>query len=106
MDYTPDKSSTGMEPNVAAGIAVLFGWISGLIFFLIEKDSKFVKFYGFQALILGLCFILTPIPIIGWLWGLLLLIMWIITLINAFTGKIFKIPVIGNIAAKQAGLEE
>jgi uncharacterized membrane protein len=105
MDYTPDKSSTGMEPNVAAGVAVLFGWISGLIFFLIEKDSKFVKFYAFQALIVGLCFILSPIPIIGWLWGLFLFIMWIIMLINAFSGRIFKVPVVGNLAAKQAGLD-
>lgn len=105
MDFTPDKSSTGMEPNVAAGLAVLFGWISGLIFFLIEKESKFVKFYAFQALIVGLCMILSPIPVIGWIWGILMLVLWIIMLINAFSGKIFKVPVIGNIAAKQAGLE-
>ena len=105
MDITPGKSSTGMEGNVAAGLAVLLGWLGGLIFFLIEKDSKFVKFYGFQNMILCLCMILAPIPIIGWLWGIFLLIMWVITLINAFSGKIYKVPVIGNLAAKQAGLE-
>ena len=105
MDFTPDKSSTGMEPNVAAGVAVLFGWISGLIFFLIEKESKFVKFYAFQGLILNISFILSPIPVIGWLWAIFALIMWIMCLINAFGGKIFKVPVLGNIAAKQAGLE-
>lgn len=105
MDYTPDKSSTGMDPNVAAGLAVLLGWLGGLIFFLIEKESKYVKFYAFQGLILGLCFILSPIPIIGWLWGIFIFVMWIITWINAFQGKIYKVPVLGNIAAKQAGLE-
>ncbi|MBN2081216.1 hypothetical protein JW859_03300 [bacterium] len=105
MDYTPDKSSTGMEPNVAAGLAVLLGWIGGLVFFLIEKDSKYVKFYAFQNIIVGLCFVLAPIPFIGWIWGLFILVMWIMTLINAFSGKIFKVPVIGNLAAKQAGLE-
>ena len=105
MDYTPDSSSTGMQPTVAAGLAVLLGWIGGLVFFLIEKESKYVKFYGFQNLILCLCFILAPIPFIGWLWGLFLFVMWVMTLINAFSGKIFKVPVIGNIAAKQAGME-
>jgi uncharacterized membrane protein len=63
-------------------------------------------------LVLGLCYfasVLAFIPILGWiivaLWDLLLFVIWIITLINAFSGKIFKIPVIGNIAAKQAGME-
>ncbi|MCH7471611.1 hypothetical protein IIA79_01475 [bacterium] len=94
-----------MDPNVAAGLSVLLGLIGGLIFFLIEKESKYVKFYAFQSLILSLCHILSLIPIIGWLWGLFILIMQIVALINAFSGKIFKVPVIGNIAAKQAGLE-
>lgn len=105
MEFTPDNSSTGLQPTIAAGLAVLLGWIGGLIFFLIEKESKYVKFYGFQSLILGLCFILSPIPIIGWIWGVFIFIMWVMTLINAFTGKIFRVPVIGNLAAKQAGLE-
>ena len=105
MDYVPDKSSTGMEPNVAAGLAVLLGLIGGLIFFLMEKESKYVKFYAFQAIILAICNIITPIPILGWAWGVLILVFWVITLINAFTGKIYKVPVIGNIAAKQAGME-
>jgi uncharacterized membrane protein len=104
MDYTPDKSSTGMEPNVAAGLASIM-WILGLVFFLIEKESKFVKFYGFQSMILGLSALLCAIPFLGWLYGLFVLVMWIMQLINAFGGKIFKIPVIGNFAAKQAGLE-
>jgi len=111
MNYTPDKSSTGMEPNVAAGVAVLFTWVSGLIFFLIEKESKFVKFYAFQGLLIGICYsasILVIIPVVGWiivpLWDLFLFVMWVICLVNAFGGKVFKVPVIGNIAAKQAGM--
>jgi len=116
MDFTPDKSSTGMEPTLAAGLAVLIlpgaCWIGGLIFFLMEKESKYVKFYAFQALCLGICYfasVLAVIPVVGWiivpLWDLFLFVIWIICLINAFSGKIFKIPVIGNIAAKQAGME-
>jgi uncharacterized membrane protein len=99
------KSSTGLDENVAAGLAVILGWIGGLVFFLIEKDSKFVKFYGFQNLILCLTMMLAAIPFIGWLYGIVALVFWVMCLINAFTGKIFKVPVIGNIAAKQAGLE-
>jgi len=106
MDYTPDKSSTGMEPNVAAGISLIFGWVSGLIFFLIEKDSKFVKFWAFQAILLSIVgIVLCIIPFVNFIGAPLYLVLWIISLVKAFTGKVLKWPVIGNIAAKQAGLD-
>src|SRR4030042_1866684 len=69
------KSSTGMEPKIAILIAYLFGWIGGLIIWLIEKENKFVKWNALQALILGItevvCIlvisvILGFIPFIGW----------------------------------------
>jgi uncharacterized membrane protein len=51
--------------------------------------------------------ILAFIPIIGWLIMLLLslglLILWILCVIKAFGGQRFKIPVIGDLAQKQAG---
>ena len=99
----PDKSSTGMEPNVAAGLACIV-WIAGLIFFLIEKESKFVKFYAFQNLIFGLTSVLIAIPFLGWLYGVVYLVVWIVQMVNAFGGKVWKIPIIGNIAAQQAGM--
>lgn len=106
MDYTPDKSSTGMEPNVAALVAVVFGWISGLIFFLIEKESKYVKFWAFQAIMLSIVgIVLCAIPFVNFVGGPLFLVLWIVSLIKAYNGKLYKWPVIGNLAAKQAGLE-
>src|SRR3972149_10557410 len=69
------KSSTGMEPKIAVLIAYLFGWIGGLIIWLIEKENKFVKWNALQALILGIVeaisvivftYILGWIPFIGW----------------------------------------
>jgi uncharacterized membrane protein len=102
MSLTPDKSSTGLEPNVAAGLAVLLGWVGGLVFFLLEKDSKFVKFYGFQNMITCLLAMLSPIPVLGWLLGIFVFVMWIMQLINAFGGKVFKVPIIGDMAMNQA----
>jgi uncharacterized membrane protein len=105
MDFIPDKSSTGMEPNVAAGVSVIFGWVSGLIFFLIEKESKFVKFWAFQAILLSVVgIVLCAIPFVNFVGGPLFLVLWIISLIKAFSGKVHKWPVIGEVAAKQAGL--
>jgi uncharacterized membrane protein len=41
----------GMQPNVAAGWSYVFGWISGLIFFFLEKQNRFVRFHAMQSII-------------------------------------------------------
>jgi uncharacterized membrane protein len=104
------KSSTGLQPNVAALLSYLAGFITGIIFFVIEKDNKFVRFHAMQSLILfgGLMvlqmvlvftivlIILVPILNIG------ALILWVILMIKAYNGEQFKLPVIGDIAEKNA----
>src|SRR5215212_6413112 len=47
------KSSTGLDENVAALLSYIAGWITGLVFFLIEKDSRLVRFHAMQSLILS-----------------------------------------------------
>ena len=103
------KSSTGMEENVAGLLCYLVGWVSGLVFFLIEKDSKFVKFHAMQSIIVSVAlmviyWIVNLIPLIGWaiagLVGLVALVLWIILMIKAYQGEKFKLPVIGDLAEK------
>ena len=111
------KSSTGMEPKIAVLLSYLFGWLGGLIFFIMEKENKFVKWNALQALILGIIevacivvisLILGWIPYIGWfffLWlGYVLAgVCWIfgiIALIKGFSGKTFRIPVVCKLADK------
>src|SRR4029079_8699978 len=50
----PGKSSTGLDENVAALLSYIFGWVSGLIFFLIEKDSRLVRFHAMQSLLFNI----------------------------------------------------
>ena len=47
------KSSTGLDENVAALLSYIIHFISGLIFFLMEKNSRLVRFHAMQAIILG-----------------------------------------------------
>ena len=103
------KSSTGLEENIAALLSYVVGWITGLIFFLIEKDSKFVKFHAMQSIItfgglMVLSWILAYIPFIGWvigsLLGVLALVLWILLMIKAYQGEKIKLPVIGDLAEK------
>src|SRR6185369_15280 len=63
------KSSTGLDENLAALLSYVFGWISGLIFFLIEKESRLVRFHAMQSVLLSgtACVLL----ILGWVLSLL-----------------------------------
>ena len=47
------KSSTGLDENIAALLSYVFGWVSGLVFFLIEKDSRLVRFHAMQSILLN-----------------------------------------------------
>src|SRR5215213_4704335 len=122
------KSSTGLDENVAALLSYVFGWISGLIFFLIEKDSRLVRFHAMQslllnvaALVIGIVFWIVAVVsslVVGYISSVLGFIVWIImvlvgtvlgiglvvaaiiSLIKAFQGQYFKLPVIGNYAEK------
>ena len=107
------KSSTGMEPNLAALLSYVAGVVTGIIFWVIEKDSSYVKFHAMQSMILFggwlvLYIILSFIPVIGWMvqmiGGLGILVLWILLMIKAYGGERFKLPVIGDIAERQAGL--
>src|SRR6185503_7259781 len=57
----PGQSSTGLDENIAALLSYVFGWISGLVFFLIEKDSRLVRFHAMQSIILSGGFIILMI---------------------------------------------
>ncbi|HLM24468.1 MAG TPA: DUF4870 domain-containing protein [Pyrinomonadaceae bacterium] len=122
------KSSTGLDENVAALLSYVFGWISGLIFFLIEKESRLVRFHAMQSLLLNVAGAIIGIALwflslISWIvlaqisgiisfivsmlvglvamvLGIGLLIGVIICLIKAYQGQYFKLPVIGNMAEK------
>ena len=45
-----DKSSTGLDENVAGVLCYLFWWVSGLIFAVLETRSNFVRFHALQSI--------------------------------------------------------
>jgi uncharacterized membrane protein len=119
-------ASTGMGNNVAGLLAYLFGWLGGLIFLLIEpyKTNRFVRFCAFQSIfldvaILGLLIVLSILSVIltmitrgfaGPLMFLLWMALWvgfivvkIVLMVKAYGNQEFKLPIIGDLAAKQAG---
>lgn len=96
--------------NLMAAASYLLGFVTGIIFLLLEKQSKVVRFHAMQSTILfGGIFVanlaLGFIPILGWIVGLLLslvaFILWIVLMWKAFQGEMYKVPYIGAIAEKQ-----
>jgi len=90
------KSSTGLAENVAGLLCYVLVWVSGLVFVLIEQESKFVRFHAIQSIyafgILSLAVIvLRWIPLIGgviaWILGAVMFILWIILMIKAYQGR-------------------
>ena len=110
-------TSMGMQPNVEAGLSYVFGWITGLVFFLVEKQNRFVRFHAMQSILFfgGITVIDIVLNIIGNFGflgvltfllssavGLIGFVGWIVLLINGFQGKYFKLPIIGDYAEKYA----
>lgn len=105
-----EKTSTGLAANVAGLLCYVLGWISGLVFILIEKENKFVRFHAMQSIVTFgaltiVSIIISFIPFIGWILGWLIsilgLILWIMLMIKAYQGQRYKLPWAGNFAEKQ-----
>jgi len=104
-----EKTSMGLEQNVAGLLCYVIGWVTGLIFFLMEKDNKFVRFHAMQSIIVfgGLTvigIILGWIPILGWILGAILsllgVILWILLMVKAYQNTWYKLPWVGDLAEK------
>ena len=109
----------GLSDNVAGALAYLT-IIPAIVFLVIEPFNKkpFVRFHAFQSIFYFIAWIAVDIclsivghiPFFGWavlfLWPLVSLILFVILLVlalKAYQGQMFKLPVIGDIAAQQAG---
>ncbi|RDY72696.1 DUF4870 domain-containing protein [Halobacillus trueperi] len=104
------KSSTGLEGNVGGLLAYLLGFISGIVFLLIEKENEFIRFHAMQSVILFgfffvFGFVVNFIPIIGLFVSLLMapvsLVLWILLMVKAYQGERYHLPVTGKMAEEQ-----
>ena len=100
-----------LEENVEGALCYILFFVTGIIFYVLEKDNKFVKFHAMQAILVFLpawiiVILLGWIPILGWiiagLIALLTVILWLILMLKAYNGEKFKLPIVGDIAEKNA----
>lgn len=102
------KTTVGMDANLAAALSYVFGWVSGLIFFLLEKENKFLRFHAMQSILFAaagtIIMIVFGITIVGAflipIIGLIFFVVWIVLIVKSFSGEQFRLPVIGDMAEK------
>ena len=117
--------------SIMAAVAYLFGWVSGLVVFLISKEDRVARFHGMQSILfnfvysilfmivamvilgagvavsmvdqnIGAIAMLISTALIGIAGlGVLLLLVW--TMWKAFNDKMYKLPIIGGFAEKWSG---
>lgn len=108
------SSSTGLDAKLAGLLCYAFGFVSGVVFLIVEKRDRDVRFHAYQStLTFGFLFALSVVaswvPGIGWLIRVLIgpfsFILWLLLMWKAFEGERFKLPVAGEWAAEQAERE-
>lgn len=115
---------TGLAPNVASLLCYICSPITGIIFLLIEKQNRDVLFHAWQSIAFGVVYILAVLLleilaaimgfiasvlgiIVGFFVPIVMLaafIVWIVCMVKAYQGERWRIPVIGDFAAKKAGV--
>ena len=104
------KTSMDLEENIAGLLCYVVGWITGIVFLVLEKENKFVRFHASQSLLTFLplsvlAWILSQIPFAGWVLAglvwILILILWLILMFKTYKGEKYKLPIVGDIAEGQ-----
>lgn len=112
------ETEMGLDENVAGALCYVLTWLTGIIFLLIEKKNRFVRFHAMQSIVTFL-----PLTILGWLlrmmttpfygWGFSLFwlisniiwlgvfVLWLVSMYKAYRGETYKLPIAGNIAENQ-----
>ena len=110
------KTALGLNENTEGLLCYSLTWLTGIIFLLLEKENKFVRFHAIQSfatflslsllnyLFMALSFETGDNVIVG-LVGLLsifLFILWLLLMYKAYKGERFKLPIVGDFAEKHS----
>lgn len=114
------RTSAGLAANVAGLLAYVLGPITGVLFLVLEKENRFVRFHAMQSVVVGVALIalsillsivssmLAFIPVLGWIVALLAglalavfsFVLWILLMVRALQGKEWAVPIAGAYARR------
>lgn len=103
------ETSTGLDEKIAGTLAYVLGWVTGIVFLILEPNNKYVRFHAFQSILVfgvltAVGLILGWIPVLGTiiyiLVSILAFILWIILLVRASQGQKYHVKWAGPLAEK------
>lgn len=118
-------AASGLTPNMAGALAYVLGFITGIIFLVLEpyKNDRFVRFHAMQSIFYSVACIAFGI-VWGIFWGIVfaastslglilapvrliislaMFVYWLYLMYQAYNNREYRIPIIGDLAAKQVG---
>jgi uncharacterized membrane protein len=110
-------TSTGLDPKLSGVLAYLFWIVGGILFLATEKQNQLVRFHAAQSVVVAIAeiilwvafLVLSSLPFIGVLFGILSLFFWLFTLLlalflmyKAYNLERYKLPFLGDYAEKLA----
>jgi uncharacterized membrane protein len=108
-----EKTSTGIDANIAAALSYLVGFVTGIIFLVVEKENRFVRFHAMQSTlvfagIVVIDILLNTVPFLGALVVVFLImpasaVLWLLLMFKAYQGEEYKLPWVGRVAADRIG---
>ena len=116
----PAPVTGGLAENVA-GLLAYVTFIPAIIFLVLEpyNRNQFIRFHSFQSIFFCVAWtvlwialsIVAMVPVLGWatvliypILGLGGLVIWVLLLLKAYQGQMWKLPVVGDMAEKQANV--
>lgn len=112
----PPSGGSGLPENVAGALSHLLGPITGVAFFIIDRERPFVRFHAAQCIVVTVGWVavavalmivsavLGMIPVLGWLVSILLNLalalagftIWLWLMFQAYGGNRWTIPALGT----------
>lgn len=117
-----DHTDTGLPQNIAGALAYVLGPLTGVLFLVLEKENRFVRFHAAQSIAIGLIMValsialsivagmLAFVPVLGWIAMFLLsvviglgsLVLWVALMWRAYLDAMWELPLAGAFARKFA----
>ncbi|MBI3282540.1 DUF4870 domain-containing protein [Candidatus Curtissbacteria bacterium] len=110
-------AQTDTNRNIVAALSYFLGFITGIIILVVERDDKYVRFHAMQSTViftglfvlnLILSVVFGSLTFLGFLAAVVnsvvtvaALLIWIVSMIKAYQGQVFKWPIAGDFAEKQ-----
>lgn len=95
---TVEVDKKDIEENKTMAIVAYLGLIGVIVVLATGAHSKspYVKFHLNQSLPLMIASLLSVIPFLGWIVGLVVLVLWLMGIIAAAQGEMKRLPIVGN----------